>query len=278
MAVELSAVMLFIAAVVAGAINAIAGGGGLLVFPSLLLLGVSPISANATSAAGIWVGMLASGFAYRTELAAVSNRLGPLTIATLLGAILGAWLLLNFSDESFSTVVPYLVALGTLLFAFSPQLSRLSKQPVEQTVDSTFTCQSIDSTVRKSITTNQLPSLNQKALIFGQSLISIYGGFFGGGAGILMLTLLRITNTGKLQTLQSVKVWMSLCINAAALSYFVFIGIINWPYAALIAIGTSTGGYSSAYFAQQIPTPLLRKFVIAIGIALSLYFFWTTYR
>ena len=144
MAVELSAVLLFIAAVIAGAVNAIAGGGGLLVFPSLLLIGVPPISANATSAAGIWVGMLASGFAYRTELAAVAHRLGPLTIATLFGAAVGAWLLLNFSDESFSTVVPYLVALGTVLFAFSPQLSKWSRQSVEQTSAITSSQRSIE--------------------------------------------------------------------------------------------------------------------------------------
>ncbi|MEL6554943.1 MAG: sulfite exporter TauE/SafE family protein [Cyanobacteria bacterium J06621_11] len=274
MGIEWSAVLLFTAAVLAGGINAIAGGGGLLVFPSLLLIGVSPISANATSAAGIWVGMLASSFAYRTELASVAHRLGPLTIATLLGAALGAWLLLNFSDEGFEQIVPYLVAIGTLLFTLSPHLANWSKQSVVKASATT----SVKTAIAKTQATNQLPPLNQKTLILGQGIISTYGGFFGGGAGILMLTLLRLTNPGELQTLQSVKVWMALCINAAALSYFIFVGIINWPYAVLIAAGTSAGGYSSAYFAKKVPATLLRKFVITIGVALSLYFFWITYR
>ncbi|EDX86304.1 hypothetical protein S7335_4007 [Synechococcus sp. PCC 7335] len=253
---ELEAAFLLAAAIAAGAINAIAGGGGLLVFPALILSGIAPISANATSAAGIWVGMLASSFAYRLELRSVSRRLWPVTVASLAGGALGAWLLLNFSDEGFAVVVPYLVAIGTLLFAFSPDIARLSK--------------------RSRGNTAKLPMLNQPLLLLGQSLVALYGGFFGGGAGILMLTLLRLTNSGPLQTLQAVKVWMALCINAAALSYFVFVGVIDWPYAGLVAMGTSIGGYSSAYFAKSVPAVLLRRFVVVTGTILSIYFFVET--
>ena len=261
---ELEAAFLLGAAITAGGINAIAGGGGLLVFPALLLTGISPISANATSAAGIWVGMLASSLAYRTELRSVSKRLWPVTIASLAGGALGAWLLLTFSDEGFAVIVPYLVAVGTLLFALSPQLSLISKKLSKQPTSASKT--------------NRLPSLDQPLLLWGQGLVSTYGGFFGGGAGILMLTLLRLTNLGRLQTLQSVKVGMALCINAAALSYFVFADIVNWPYAALVAVGTSTGGYSSAYFAKRVSAVLIRRFVIATGIVLSIYFFVDTLR
>mgnify|MGYP001791364305 CR=1 FL=1 len=259
----LEAVLLFGAAIAAGMINAIAGGGGLLVFPALLLSGVSPISANATGAAGIWVGMVISGVAYRAELKSVANRLGPVTLSSLSGGALGAWLLLNFSDEGFSFIVPYLVALGTLLFAISEPLKRkmtsanVMRPPIAEQGDK--------------------PKLNQPMLVYPQGLISTYGGFFGGGAGILMLSLLTLTNPGKLQTLQAVKVWMAICINAAALGYFVFVDVINWPYAALVAAGTSSGGYSSAYFANKVSAVWLRHFVIVTGVVLSIYFFLSTY-
>ncbi|MEL6939854.1 MAG: sulfite exporter TauE/SafE family protein [Cyanobacteria bacterium J06598_1] len=254
----LEAVLLFGAAVVAGGINAIAGGGGLLVFPALLLSGISPISANATSAAGIWVGMLVNNIAYRSELRPVAKWLGPVTVATLAGGALGAWLLLNFSDEGFAFIVPYLVALGTLLFAIAPKLARWTQQ--------------------SSLSDEGLPAFNQSTLLFFQGVISIYGGFFGGGAGILMLTLLSLTNPGRLQMLQAVKVWLALCINAAALSYFVFADIIDWPYAGLVAVGTSAGGYSSVYLAQKVSAVWLRHFVIATGTVLSIYFFTITYE
>ncbi|MEM9153398.1 MAG: sulfite exporter TauE/SafE family protein [Cyanobacteria bacterium P01_F01_bin.3] len=257
MAIGIGSFLLFGAAVVAGGINAIAGGGGLLVFPALLLSGVSPISANATSAAGIWVGMLVNNVAYRADLRPVANRLGPVTLVTLLCGAFGAWLLLNFSDEGFAFIVPYLVALGTLLFALAPKLARFSQRALAER--------------------EKLPALNQPSLMVCQGLISIYGGFFGGGAGILMLTLLSLTNPGRLQTLQAVKVWLAVCINAAALSYFVFADIIDWPHAALVAIGTSVGGYSSVYYAKKISTVWLRRFVIVTGVVLSIYFFVITY-
>ncbi|MGD1866407.1 MAG: sulfite exporter TauE/SafE family protein [Phormidesmis sp.] len=265
MEIDVGAILLFGAALVAGGINAVAGGGGLLVFPALLLSGISPISANATSAAGIWIGMLVNNVAYRTELRPVMPRLGPVTLATLLGGAFGAWLLLNFSDDSFAFVVPYLVALGTLLFAVAPRLAKFSRRPSRAT----------SQTPLAEIV--EAPAFNQPALLLFQGIISIYGGFFGGGAGILMLTLLSLTNPGRLQTLQAVKVWLALCINAAALSYFVFADIIDWPYAALVAGGTSVGGYSSVYFAKKVSTAWLRRFVIVSGVVLSCYFFIVTY-
>lgn len=246
---------LFGAALAAGAINAIAGGGGLLVFPALLLVGIAPISANATSAMGIWIGMVFSGVAYRHKLSPVANQLLPLTLASLAGATFGAWLLLNFSNENFADIVPYLVGLGTVLFALSPRLVRLARWS-HTTIDPSCSL-----------------TLSRPILVIGQGIISIYGGFFGGGAGILMLTLLNLTSPGDLPTLQAVKIWMAICINAAAITYFTIENIINWPYALLVAAGTSLGGYSSVYLAQRVPTIWLRRLVIIIGSLLTVYFF-----
>lgn len=128
MTFDLETGLLLTTAIIAGGINSIAGGGGLLVFPALLLTGIGPLSANATSAAAIWIGMVMSGAAFRHELQPIARRLWPVTIASLLGGLLGALLLLNFSDESFAGVVPYLIALGTVLFALSPRLIRLAQQ------------------------------------------------------------------------------------------------------------------------------------------------------
>ncbi|MEO0888068.1 MAG: sulfite exporter TauE/SafE family protein [Cyanobacteria bacterium J06634_6] len=264
----LAIAFLFSAALLAGAINVLAGGGGLLVFPALLLAGVLPISANATSAVGIWVGSVISSWAYRKELKPVAGRLWPLTLISLAGGGLGAWLLLHFSDEGFGQVVPYLVAGGTLLFAIAPNLSKLSATRAAALKGSHLENNEVS------------PSLNQPTLLMGQGIIATYGGFFGGGAGILMLTLLSLTNPGQLhgqlQTLQAVKLWMALCINAAAISYFLFANVINWPYAVVVALGTSLGGYSSVYLARRVSAVWLRRLVIAIGTVLSIYFFAAT--
>ena len=271
----LAIAFLFSAALMAGAINVLAGGGGLLVFPALLLAGVLPISANASSAVGIWVGSVISSWAYRKELKPIAGTLWPLTLISLAGGGLGAWLLLHFSDESFGQVVPYLVAVGTLLFAIAPKLSKLSARRAMA-----LRINSLKNSSSKSdgIKSNKVSlSFSQPALLVGQGIIATYGGFFGGGAGILMLTLLSLTNPsqlhGQLQTLQAVKLWMALCINAAAISYFLFANVINWPYAVVVALGTSLGGYSSVYIARRVSAVWLRRFVIAIGTVLSVYFF-----
>ena len=258
---ELESVLLFGAAVMAGGINAIAGGGGLLVFPALLFAGVAPLSANATSAAAVWIGALISGATYHKELSSVARRLGPVTITSFGGGAIGAFSLLRFSDKSFEAVIPYLVALGTLLFAFAPRLTQLSKpyQP--------------SASLETLAPSTQKITLNQPLFLISQGIISIYGGFFGGGAGILMLSLLTFTNPGKLQTLQSIKIWMSLCINAAALPYFAVVGIISWPHVIVAASGTSLGGYLGVRLAKLISAVWLRRLVIAISSALTLYFF-----
>ncbi len=258
---ELETVLLFGAAIMAGGINAIAGGGGLLVFPALLFAGMAPLSANATTTAAVWIGALISGAAYHKELSSVARRLGPVTITSFAGGAIGAFSVLQFSDNSFETIIPYLVAIGTLLFAFAPKFTRLSRayKPSDSLVAPAPSIQKI--------------TLNQPPLIIGQGIISLYGGFFGGGAGILMLTLLTFTNPGKLQTLQSIKIWMSLCINAAALLYFTVVGIVSWPHVIVAASGTSLGGYLGVRFAKGISVVWLRRLVIAIGSALTLYFF-----
>ncbi|MEL7350620.1 MAG: sulfite exporter TauE/SafE family protein [Cyanobacteria bacterium P01_A01_bin.116] len=264
------------AAIAAGVINVIAGGGGLLVFPSLLLVDIAPISANATSAAGIWLGTLVSGFAYRRELQPVGHKLWPITLITMAGSAVGAGLLLKFSDDGFAVVVPYLVALSTLLFAVSPQLARLSLRHRTANAGDRTTDKTADKTADKTTAANfpaQSTQLNQPMLLIGQGFIATYGGFFGGGAGILMLTLLSLTTPGKLQTLQAIKIWMALCINAIALAYFTVAGIINWPYALIVAAGTSMGGYGSVAMAKRLPAVWLRRGVIAIGVSLSIYFF-----
>lgn len=272
MTFELETGLLFTTAIVAGVINSIAGGGGLLVFPSLLLTGLGPLSANATSAAAIWIGMVMSGAAYRHELQPIAHKLWPVTIASLMGGLLGALLLLNFSDESFAGIIPYLIALGTVLFAFSPQLIQLAQRFKKQPESLSGGRQSGKQS-RKQTGLSPSMRLNQPMLFIGQGGIALYGGFFGGGAGILMLSLLSLTNPGNIRTLQAVKIWMSICINAAALSYFVFANIISWPYVILMAIGTSVGGYSGVYMAKHIPVIWLRWVVIIMGSTLTVYFF-----
>ena len=263
---ELETLLLFGAAVMAGGINAIAGGGGLLVFPALLFAGIAPLSANATTTAAVWIGALISGATYHKELRSVARRLGPVTIVSFAGGAIGAFSVLRFSDRGFEAIIPYLVALGTLLFAFAPKFTQLSKSYKSSSYKSS-------GSLASPAPSAQNITLNQPSFIIGQGVISLYGGFFGGGAGILMLTLLTFTNPGKLQTLQSIKIWMSLCINAAALLYFTVVGIVSWPHVIVTASGTSLGGYLGVRFAKRISAVWLRRLVIAIGSGLTLYFF-----
>lgn len=247
------AIFLFFVALLAGSINAVAGGGGLLVFPALLFAGLLPLNANATSATIVWVGSLSSTIAYRQELVVAQRSIvWQLTLVTTLGAALGAWLLLHFSNEAFSEWIPYLLLLATTLFAFGPLIL---KQPF-----------------LKRFAMQPSATSDWKPLVI-QSLIAIYGGFFGGGAGILMLGVLGLLNLGNIHTLNGFKAWLATCINAVAIVQFVRVGIVAWPQAILMASGTALGGYSSALIAHHISPQWIRYFVIGVGYSLGLYFF-----
>ena len=247
-------VLLFIAAVVGGTLNSVAGGGTFFTVPTLIVTGVLPITANATSTVALWPGSLASVWAYRRELAQQRRGVLYLLIGTsLVGGILGALLLVGSSQSTFVHLLPYLLLMATLLFALSPYITaRLHIRSMEKT-------------------TLSWPHLI--GISFAQLIIAIYGGYFGGGIGILMLATLGIMGMENIHMMNAVKTLLTVCINGVAIITFIIAGIIDWPLAVLMIAGTVIGGYGGAYYARKIDQKWVRLFVIFVGFSMTIYFF-----
>lgn len=248
-----NAALLFGVAIVGGAINSVAGGGSFLCFPALIFTGMPPIQANATNTTALWPGTVASVGAYRNELTGEKSRmLLPLIITGIIGGIAGALLLLKTPQATFLRLVPYLLACATLLFALSGKISQFIR----------------------SYTGHRHASPIGRA--FGaavQLIIAIYIGFFGAGAGILMLALLSVLGLESIHTMNAYKTVLASVCNGIAIVTFVVAGAIIWPQAILMLVGAAIGGYYGAYFAQKMNPMHVRWTVIAIGAGMSIYFF-----
>ena len=249
----LDAVLLFLAAVGGGALNAVAGGGSFLTFPTLLFMGVSPITANATSTVALWPGSIASAGAYRRDLHSLKRYLLPFSLASLVGGFLGARILLRTSPGDFRELVPWLLLLATLVFAFGGEIvARIRKQPDADREPSRA------STIGAIVT---------------QLVISTYGGFFGGGMGILMLATFTILGMREIHAMNGMKNVLAVCINGIAVLTFVIAGAVLWPQAIVMLAGSIIGGYGGASGARRLNPLYVRRFVIALGLVLSTYFF-----
>lgn len=245
---------LFFAAVLAGALNSVAGGGSFFSFPALVFTGVPPIIANATSTVAIWPGSVASVGAYWKRLPRDPRILLTMSLVSLGGGVVGAWLLLHTRQQTFMRLVPYLFLLATLLFAFGKQIStglaRVVKhegRPSGQTI---------------------------AGAAAAQLLIAVYGGFFGGGIGILMLALLAIVRMEDIHAMNGVKALLATVINGAAVVTFIVARAVFWPQALLMIVGAVLGGYGGASWAQRINPVWVRRFVILVGLSMSVYFLW----
>ncbi len=246
--------LLFVAAVVAGALNSVAGGGSFLTFPSLVLSGVPPINANATNTVALWPGSAASVGAYRRELSKHERPfVFSMSAISLVGGVLGAVLLLRTPQETFARLIPYLLAVATLLFAASPAITRR---------------------LRAGAVPGRARSLSSVlALSAFQLVVAVYGGYFGGGIGILMLAALGMMGLDNIHEMNALKTLLATCINGVAVLTFVLAGIVAWPQALLMLVGAIIGGYGCASFARRVDPLWVRRFVIAVGVGMSIYFF-----
>jgi len=247
------ALLLFAAGLLGGAINAVAGGGSFVTFPVMIFTGVPAINANASSTVALWPGSAASVGAYRNELRSAEN-VALLAVVSLLGGVLGAVLLLRTPSVTFERLIPYLLLMATLLFTFSGTLS---------------------SEVRKRTQGRKL-SRGRMLTAIGiiQFVIALYGGFFGGGIGILMLATLSLMGLENIHRMNAVKTVLATSINGIAVLTFVIARAVIWPQTLVMLAGAVVGGYSGAHFAQKIKPATVRRGVIAIGFALTLYFFF----
>lgn len=250
----LQIVLLFVAAFVAGVINAVAGGGSFISFPALVLTGVPPISANATNTAALWPGAVASVGAYRRELANQRAQIITFGVLSLIGGLLGALLLLRTQDALFERLIPFLMLGATLVFAASPAITRAIKRAQ-------------DGAVHRS-------GIARRVLVFAlYMLVAIYGGFFGAGLGILTLAVLGLLGFENIHEMNALKTLQAAVINGVALLAFVVAGVIQWPQALVMVVGAIAGGYGGAAVARQLNPAWVRATVIVVSVSLTLYFF-----
>lgn len=251
-----SAALLFTTGVLGGAINAVAGGGSFLVFPTTLYVGVPPVAANATTAAALWPAGLASAVAYRKDLAADRVTLVVLALASAIGGALGAKLLLVTSDETFAKLIPWLLLLASAVFTFGPRVSQS----------------------RGSASGTSAPrGLPLAVGAFVQLVISSYGGYFGGGMGILMLATFTLMGMTHMHAMNSLKIILGILINGAANIAFFLAGKVVLDVAAPVAVGSIVGGWLGAATARKVDPNKVRAVVLVFAWLLTAWFFVRAY-
>jgi uncharacterized protein len=241
-----------IAALCAGAMNAVAGGGTFFSFPALLAVGVPPVIANASNSVALWPASLSGAWAYRNELSSHKRYLIPLGAVSFIGGIAGGLLLLATQDAMFSRLIPWLLLFATLLFTFSGRISQWLRGE------------------HKHKPANSVGSLA------GQGLVSIYGGFFGAGMGILMLASLAMAGHEDVHEINAIKNLLSAIVYSVTVLTFVAAGAVSWPYTLVMLAAATLGGYCGATFARRIPPIWLRRFIITVGMLLTAFYFYKT--
>lgn len=248
-------------AFLAGGMNAIAGGGTFFSFPALLAAGVPPVMANASNTVAMWPASLSSAWAYRREVSRHPRWTLLLVLVSLVGGICGSLLLLATSNAAFSRLVPWLLLVATSLFAFSGQISRAVAAAKAK----------VGLGTRAAGTPGGLGGL-----VF-QTIVAIYGGFFGAGMGILTLAALAIQGVDDMQELNGLKNLTSAVNYTVAAATFIIAGAISWPHTLLMIATAMAGAFAGAAFARRLPAVWLRRLVVAVGAVLSLIYFIKTY-
>lgn len=248
--------LLALAGFAAGGMNALAGGGTFFSFPALLAAGLPPVTANATNAVALWPASLAGAWAARASLRPLGRYLLPLLLAGLAGGLLGGLLLLAGGDDVFRVLIPWLLLAATALFAASPWLGRWLAER------------------RKNKASAHPP---HTLLSLGAHIsVSIYGGYFGAGMGILQLAAFSIEGH-PLARANALKNLISAVIYSIATLTFVIAGRVSWYELAILLTGATIGGYAGGALGEKLPPALLRSFVILVGSTMTLYYFWSTY-
>src|SRR3984885_3709775 len=250
-----SAIFLFFAGVLGGALNAVAGGGSFIAFPALLFTGVPPIPANATNTIALWTAAAASGGAYRKRLDVPRRVLMPLLAASLVGGLAGAFLLLKTPAHTFMRVLPWLTLGATLLFAFGKKFAGGRKSVIEHEAS------------RSALAVTTLFQLG----------VAVYGGYFGGGMGIVMLAMLAVLGMTDVHAMNALKSVLGFVINGVAVVTFIIAGAVYWKHGIIMIVGGIVGGYVGAHYAMKMKQVWIRWFVVAVGAGMTVYFFWKSY-
>ncbi len=245
-------IWLVVASTIAGVMNAMAGGGSFLSFPAMLGMGVLPVQANATNTVALWPGQLTSVVTLRGD---VRKDLLPTIAATsILGGILGAEVLLHTAQRTFMHMIPWLILIGTLIFGVSGWVSkwirgRATRQDVE-------------------------PHIPRFWLACALFPVCFYIGYFGAGAGFLVMTILALFGMERMHTLNALKVVAAMLSNLCAIITFILQGAIVWHYCLIAMVFAAFGGWVGARFARRVNGEVLRAIVVGTGVVIAAYFFW----
>lgn len=240
---------LLAAAMAAGAINAVAGGGTLVTFPTLLFFGTPPVVANATSTLALTIGTAGSVYGYRRHLDTVKPWLRRFVPISIVGSLIGSALLTHTTNKTFAKLVPFLILFATLLFLVQGIIRR---------------CAGLDEGRSKS--TGRHAILGAILFQFG---VAIYGGYFGAGIGILMLASLGYIGLSNIFEMNTLKTLLGSLINLVASLWFISAALIDWPRAAVMTIGAVIGYFLGSHYSQRIPQRCVRQIITAIGLILS---------
>ncbi len=248
---------MFFAAVIAGTLNAVAGGGTFVSFPAMLAIGIPPVEANATNTVALWPGLAASTGAYLKRLNAPPRLLVPLLLTSVIGGLAGSLLLLKTPQRVFLHLVPWLLLAGTLLFAFGNQIRALAGR--------SHVMEDLEKLSWQVITAASIAEL----------MVAIYGGYFGAGIGFMLLGMLAALGMRDMHAMGAIRTLLSVVINAAAVLTFIVARAVFWPQCLVMIAGAVTGGWFGAHYAQKADPRKVRLVVIAIGFAMTAYYFVT---
>jgi hypothetical protein len=246
-------------ALLAGALNSIAGGGSFFSFPTLLGFGLPPVNANATSTVALWPGQMAAIFAFRRELSTVRRMITPTIVVAAVGGVAGAVTLLHTGQQTFLALVPWLLLFGTVMFT----LSSLAKRWLDRTT--------------ASHEGRPADHLSWK-LLLAMTIVCFYIGYFGAGAGFLIISVLSVlSNITSIHQMNALKVMANLIANCVAVATFILAHAIHWREGLIMMLFAAAGGYFGAAYSLKINARYVRGFVIFAGFAISAYFFWKVY-
>ncbi|MBA3234084.1 MAG: sulfite exporter TauE/SafE family protein [Propionibacteriales bacterium] len=238
----LEGLAVFVAGIAAGTINTIVGSGTLVTFPTLLAVGYPPVLANVSNTVGLVPGTLSGAIGYRRELGGQRSRLLRLGVASLLGGVMGALLLLRLPAAAFDAIVPVLIGLGCLLVLAQPWISRHVQPPASAPSHGSATVW---------------------VLVFSAG---VYGGYFGAAQGVLLIAILGLGLVETTQRVNAAKNILALLVNGVAAVVFILISDVSWEAAGLIAAGSIIGGQLGATVGRRLPAPVFRGFVAVVGL------------
>lgn len=260
------------AAFAAGVVNAMAGGGTLLTFPVLLAVGLDPRSANATSTLALWPWALGSAYGFRRELAdrEVWPVLWRLVVPSALGGAAGTALVIYTPPSAFEAVVPWLVLVATALFAAQARLGAALRRRSEAARDPRLASMARRTTIGLS---EPSPAPGRRrfnpAVFLAALAVAVYGGYFGAGLGILLLTVLGLLGVANLHAANGLKALLGLLINGVAALGFAFSSLIHWPIALAMCVTSIAGGYAGASLARRVGPRHVRRLVVVVGASVG---------